>query len=210
MTKEDTVLRVRTPKRERRSHAERTAETRRRVMEAVVEAIAELGFQRTTGTEIARRAGVSWGAVQHHYGDKNGILAAALEDAFRRLADTLGEPPAPGTPLEERVSEFIDRAWEHYGSEHYRSTFEILLNLPPEMESTWARSALGTWQELWQGFFPDSTLSKRETVELMQYAVSVLSGLATMIILEGGTRRGVKRGLSLLKRTLAEELKSGA
>lgn len=206
MGDEDLAIRVHAPKRERRSHAERTAETRRRVMEAVVEAIAELGYQRTTGAEIARRAGVSWGAVQHHYGDKNGILAAALEDSFYRLAATLGEPPATDRPLEERVSEFVDRAWKHYGSEHYRSTFEILLNMPPEVESSWTKSTVRTWRDLWRRFFPDSALDPRETVEIMQYAVSVLSGLATTIILEGGTRRGALRGLALLKRTLVEEL----
>ena len=199
-------IQVPAPARARRSHAERTAETRRRVLAAVVETISECGFQRTTGTEIARRAGVSWGAVQHHFGDKNGILAAALEESFHRLAETLGDVPDPDAPLEERVSVFIDRAWQHFGSEHYRTTFEILLNLPPEMESSWAVHVLGIWRTIWARFFPDSTLTRRETTELMQYAVSVLSGLATTIILEGGTRRGTQRGLAWLKRTVAEEL----
>ena len=67
------------PARERRSHAERTAETRCRVMAAVVESIADVGYQKTTSAEIARRAGVTWGAVQHHFGDKDGILMAVLE-----------------------------------------------------------------------------------------------------------------------------------
>lgn len=198
-------IRVRVPKRTRRSHAERTAETRRRVTTAVVESIAELGFQRTTGAEIARRAGVTWGAVQHHFGDKNGILAAVLEDSFHRFAATLGDPPAVDAPLTSRVREFIDRAWEHFGSEHYRSTFEILLNLPPEMESSWTSDVLGTWQNIWRRFFPESTLGERETAELMHYAVSVLSGLATTTIIEASPR-GLERGLSLLKRTLVQEL----
>ena len=206
MARPPSPVRVPAPRRERRSHAERTSETRRRVLEAVVEAIGELGFQRTTGGEIARRAGVSWGAVQHHFGDKNGILAAALEASFHQFAATLGEPPPAGSPLDERVSEFVDRAWQHYASEHYRTTFEILLNLPPEMDASWARGVLGTWQDLWARFFPESPLSRRETTELMQYAVSVLSGLATTIILEGGTPRGARLGLALLKRSLVEEL----
>ena len=55
-------IRVRAPKPSRRTHAERTAETRRRVLDAVVECIADLGFQRTTGTEIdSRRASVRTG-----------------------------------------------------------------------------------------------------------------------------------------------------
>ena len=45
--------RIQAPVRARRSHAERTAETRARVMAAVVESIAEVGYQKTTASEIA-------------------------------------------------------------------------------------------------------------------------------------------------------------
>jgi AcrR family transcriptional regulator len=203
-------LRVRAPKPTRRSHTERTAETRRRVTAAVVECIAELGFQRTTGTEIARRAGVTWGAVQHHFGDKNGILAAVLEESFHRFAATLGRPDPVDAPLESRVTDFIDRAWEHFRGPHYRTTFEILLNLPPEMESTWALGVLGTWQEIWRQYFPESPLDERETGDLMRYAVSVLSGLATTNILEGRSGRGAGRSLARLKDTLLRELRPGS
>ena len=47
----------------RRTDAERTADTRERVMTAVVETISDVGFNRTTAAEIPRRAGVTWGAV---------------------------------------------------------------------------------------------------------------------------------------------------
>ena len=200
----DTQVRVRAPKPARRSHADRTAETRRRVLEAVVECIGELGFQRTTGTEIARRAGITWGAVQHHFGDKNGILAAVLEESFRRFAATLGRPDE-GASLEARVSAFIQRAWQHFGGPHYRTTFEILLNLPPEMESSWAPGVLGTWQAIWREYFPESPLDERETADLMRYAVSVLSGLATTNILEGRRRRAGS-SLARLEDTLIREL----
>jgi AcrR family transcriptional regulator len=199
-------IRVHAPRPVRRSHAERTAETRRRVTEAVVECVAELGFQRATGTEIARRAGVSWGAIQHHFGDKNGILAAVLEQSFHRLAATLGRPSSPGAPLESRVREFIDRAWKHFGGPHYRTTFEILLNLPPEMESSWAPGVIGTWQAIWREYFPESPLDERETADLMRYAVAVLSGLAATNILEGPGRRGAGRSLARLEASLLEEL----
>lgn len=199
-------VRVRAPKPARRSHVERTAETRRRVTESVVECIAELGFQRTTGTEIARRAGVTWGAVQHHFGDKNGILAAVLEESFHRFAATLGLPDPADASLESRVSDFIDRAWEHFGGPHYRTTFEILLNLPPEMESSWAPGVLGVWLEIWRQYFPESPLDERETADLMRYAVSVLSGLAMTNILEGRSGRAAGRALARLEDTLLREL----
>ena len=95
-------------------------------MSAVVESIAELGFKRSTASEIARRSGLTWGAVQHHFGGKDGILAAVLEDSFNRFAERLADIASEGVPLAERVELFVDRAWEHFASAHFRSTFEIL------------------------------------------------------------------------------------
>ena len=192
--------------RRRRSHAERTAETRERVIQAVVESIAEIGYQRTTSAQIARRAGVTWGAVQHHFGDKDGILVAALEASFARFAELLSPVPSRDESLESRVSRFVERSWEHFGSAHYRSTFEILLNLPPDLEPSWQNGMLDAWTRIWSRYFPDSRVSRRRTVDLMHYTISVLSGLAATRMLEGGG--GSVRGteLSFLEDTLVREL----
>ena len=201
-------IRLAPPPRERRSHAERTAETRAKVMAAVVEAIAEVGFQRTTAAEITRRAGVSWGAVQHHFGGKDGILVAVLEDSFNQLADRLAAEDPGRLALAERVSVFVDRAWEHFGSSRYRSTFEILLNYPDAGTGggeAW-RSMLSAWNEVWDRLFPAPHLSRRAVVTLQLYAISVLSGLATARMLGDPTARLLDGPLALLKQTLVREL----
>src|SRR5690242_17895294 len=88
-----------TPVRKRRSHAERTAETRAKVVAAVVDTIAEKGFQGATAQAISQAAGVTWGAVQHHFGGKDGLLLAVLEDSFERFAQRLGDVAVDGTSL---------------------------------------------------------------------------------------------------------------
>ena len=199
-------VRIPAPVRERRSHAERTAETRARVMAAVVESIAEVGYQKTTSAEIARRAGVTWGAVQHHFGDKDGILTAVLEASFDRFAELLAKAPAAGESLEQRVALFVDRGWAHFEGPLYRSTFEILLNLPPDLELDWQADMLDAWIRLWSQYFPESKPQQPRTVELMHYTISVLSGLAATKILEGPDARIRARELGFLKDTLAREL----
>lgn len=197
---------------ERRTHAERTAETRERVMAAVVEAIDDVGFSRATAAEIARRAGVTWGAVQHHFGDKDGILTAVLEASFHRFAAVLNDVPAVDS-REERVGHFVDRSWSHFSSPEYRSTFEILINLPAEEgELPWQREMLAEWRRIWSRYFPESDPANQATVELMLYAVSVLTGLAATQMLEGNPNRPRDPELRLLKETLVRELgrRSGA
>ncbi len=197
------------PARERRSHAERTAETRARIIGAVVESIAERGFQRTTASEIAQRAGVTWGAVQHHFGGKDGMLIAVLEDSFDRFAQKLEDIPIEGTSLEKRAALFIDRAWEHFGSAQYRSTFEILLNVlvreDLDEHSTWQERMFRAWDRIWRRLFGDAPIARRRHFVLQHYTISVLSGLASTLMLEGGEARLRGVELALLKETLSRE-----
>jgi AcrR family transcriptional regulator len=71
------------PKR-RRTQQERTAETRARLLDATLECLVELGYARTTTTEIAARAGVSRGAQLHHFPTKASLVATAVEHLFER------------------------------------------------------------------------------------------------------------------------------
>ena len=200
--------------RKRRSHAERTAETQRRIKAAVVEAISELGFQRTTAAEISRRAGVSWGAAQHHFGDKNGILVAVLVDSFNRFAERLAGISVEGRPLEERVASFVDAAWEHFGSPHYRCTLEILQNMPPpdwvSRELPLRDATLEAWRGIWDRFFGDAGLSPRSEIAVQYYTISVLSGLAAMKRFEGPAVERRRIELRFLEETLVRELGRGS
>jgi AcrR family transcriptional regulator len=191
----------------RRTQAERTAETRRRILDAVVESIAEVGFQRTTATEIAKRAGVTWGAVQHHFGAKGGILEAVLEDTFERFEAKVADIDAEA-PLARRVTLFVERAWEHFASPHFRSTFEILLHhgkgddgdVPPHWQETMFRA----FDRVFERVFADTGLPRRERGALHQYAVAQLMGLAALDMLDEPRPHAAQ--LALLERTLLREL----
>ena len=194
----------------RRTHAERTAETRARILDAVVDAIAEHGVQRTTAQVISQRSGVTWGAVQHHFGDKDALLLAVLEDSFNRFASRVGKIGVEGSSIEERASMFVDGAWEHFRSRYFRSTFEILLNhLGREGESRasdWRHRMAEAWNGVWSRIFADARLDKADSRALQHFTISTLSGLAQTMVLAGGIAKTPARELEMLKRTLASEL----
>lgn len=210
MANEDTRTDTDESPRRRRTHAERREETQARIKAALVESITELGFHRTTAAEISRRAGTSWGAAQHHFGDKNGILLAVLVDSFELLVAELEGRPRAGATLEERVAQFVDGAWTHLRSPHYRSTFEILLNLSgPEWSAAggplWAET-FETWDAIWRRFFPEPQLETRHRITLQYYVIAALSGLAAFRKFEAPTERQEREQLRFLKDTLAREL----
>jgi len=196
----------------RRSHADRTAETRAKIIAAVVDSIAEVGYQATTAAEITRRSGVTWGAVQHHFGGKDGMLTAVLEDSFNRFAERIEAIPIEDTSLEERTRLFVEHAWEHFSSRHYRATFEILLcymrreHAAADDGASWQDRMTRAWDSVWSRLFAGATTSRRRSLMLQHYTVSVLSGLASTLALGGEGSVRVDAELGLLARTLQEEL----
>jgi AcrR family transcriptional regulator len=71
------------------SQSERSAETRRRILDAARELYAERGWAATPLDDVARAAGVTKGAVYHHFSDKTQLLRAVYEDQEQRSVEAL-------------------------------------------------------------------------------------------------------------------------
>ncbi len=63
---------------------DRSRATRRRLLDAAVECLAEFGWSGSTVAVVAQRAGVSRGAAQHHFPTREDIYTAAI----RHVAET--------------------------------------------------------------------------------------------------------------------------
>jgi AcrR family transcriptional regulator len=64
---------------------ENGAQTRQQLLEVAGRVFAEHGYARATSKEICERAGTNIAAVNYHFGGKDGLYAAVLEEAHARL-----------------------------------------------------------------------------------------------------------------------------
>src|SRR5258708_11088519 len=64
----------------RRTQAERTEETRTRILKAASELIRRRGYARCRTADVAAEAGLSRGAQLHHFPTKDSLLVATLGD----------------------------------------------------------------------------------------------------------------------------------
>jgi AcrR family transcriptional regulator len=62
----------------RRTQGERAAETRGRILDATVDCLVEDGYAGTSTNAVQRRAGVSRGALMHHFPSKQDLLLDAV------------------------------------------------------------------------------------------------------------------------------------
>ncbi len=76
-----------------RTQAQRTAATQAKVLDATVESLVELGYAKTTTQEVNRRAGVSRGALLHHFPTRESLVVAAVGHLVdRRMTEILSRP----------------------------------------------------------------------------------------------------------------------
>src|SRR5262245_50796835 len=97
--------------RERRRNVDRSAATRKQILEAAIRCLETVGYGAVTNIRVAEEAGVSRGAMMHHFPTRQTLIVAAVEYAYTRLRDfrieTLSKL-APGLP---RYRAVIDLAW---------------------------------------------------------------------------------------------------
>ncbi|MEO9237295.1 MAG: helix-turn-helix domain-containing protein, partial [Jatrophihabitantaceae bacterium] len=85
----------------REPQQDRSRLTRRRLLEATVSSLAQLGWTATSVAIVAARAGVSRGAAQHHFPTRESLFTAAVDHIseqrlaeLRRTAAGLPDGPA--------------------------------------------------------------------------------------------------------------------
>lgn len=80
----------------RRTNEERSQATRREILEAARKLFAEQGYQATSLAQITEQAGVTTGAVYHHWANKRELFAATVEQVHADLRGLLGARPGAG------------------------------------------------------------------------------------------------------------------
>jgi len=107
---------------------EKSRQMRGRLVEAAIACLAETGFERTSIKRVVARAGVSQGALQHHFPTKEDLIVAVVDRLLERsISETLrfvdeerGNPRA--------VEAITMRIWTHLiDTKPYRALLEILM-----------------------------------------------------------------------------------
>ncbi|HEY6131657.1 MAG TPA: TetR/AcrR family transcriptional regulator [Halioglobus sp.] len=195
----------------KRTQAERYAVTRRKIIDATVACIDTFGFPKTTIQKVAREAGFTVGAVQHHFPSKSELLGAVLEDGFRNVSFELEHVLFAGKGLAERVSLFIDHCWLHFKMPAFQANLHILLGMRNESPVTLDAWMQGPLAELhvqakafWLRIFDDIEFTDDETLEFLYFVFSAMSGITTFARIIGPNSQAnlIDSSLRVLKELL--------
>jgi AcrR family transcriptional regulator len=111
--------------RARRTQEERSASTQRRLLDATLESLVEVGYAGTSTTAVCARAGLSRGAQLHHYPTKADLVIAAVAHlAKRRAAELVAEVPRTGD-ARQRLTRALDAIWASFSGPLFAAALEL-------------------------------------------------------------------------------------
>lgn len=173
------------------------------LLDAAVRVIARRGAQGTRLADVAREVGRSTGTLQHYFGSRDELLAAA----FRRLNDI-------AVAEARRVASAVDDPWERLlalidvilgGGEDWRAEWHVWLEFwaacarDEELRERTA-DVYGTWRALLTAAIDDGDFARNApTAEIVTALLAAIDGTALHGLLgigdldRAGARRAVRR-----------------
>lgn len=110
----------------RRSQKERSAETSTRLMNATIDLLHDRGLARTSTPEIARAAGVSRGALTHHFAGREAIISASVADLLSKATRDLHRFAEDFIARGGSSDEIVDYIWQMMDDRLFYVTMEYL------------------------------------------------------------------------------------
>jgi AcrR family transcriptional regulator len=155
--------------------------TRRRIIDAAIKSILERGYYQTSSNEIARFAGVTWGAIQRHFGTREALMLGVVNDRWLRLQAAMASAEIHGDTLEQRLHGVLELLEEHYGTPEHLAHIQILLDLAhnPNTSADTRKAVAEHGRQLtraWQPLFRRALGDAAGEEDLVRYAFTTLRG----------------------------------
>jgi AcrR family transcriptional regulator len=167
----------------RRTQADRSEESRARLLDAAIACLTERGYAGTTVAEVSRRAGLSIGCQQHHFPSKADLLVAAMERLFERRREELLAAIAAVPDSPDRGRQMVRLLWQVLSGPSFQAYLELVVasrtdaDLRPHMHHISHRMGDETRQTFHALFAPTDAAAAYEPL-LPALLFSLMEGLA--------------------------------
>lgn len=186
---------------QRRTQAERSASTRRAVVDAAIRCLYERGYGTTTTMLVAAEAGVSRGGMLHQFPTKHDLMAYVVEAVFEEEVRLYGEQLQGIDDPGERLLAYPTAVWKMMSRPAGVAVLEILQGsrsdkaLADKLANAYDRIEAEAHQRLEQEF-PGGI-----SMPLYQLIVAVGRGLSINQLIGNG-KDGVGEAIELFRQLL--------
>lgn len=170
-------------RRRRRSQEERSEEMRARLARAAFDVIADRGHSAFRTAAVTEKAGVSQGALIHHFATKDGLTLAAVDYAFAHASAKTEEIIAEGlTAGDDPVDLMISDFRLYFFNDDFWVSLDITINgsktpaLAEGIREIVPRYRLGVYNR-WVGILSDAGWNRSDAMEIVRMTAAMVTGL---------------------------------
>lgn len=189
----------------------RSAATRKKLLDATIKSLFEVGYFQTSTVAVTERAGVSRGAMLHHFPSKADLIMAASEHIVELRRDIHADRLGRLQTDREKFLHLIDVLWEAFETPSGIARIEIMLGarsdpeIGPQFRQLNDKLEERHKERVWELAQRLGIRDRRRTRAFVQLYAAALRGLA-IDSLSPGSRPDIKAAIALLKEFQAQML----
>jgi AcrR family transcriptional regulator len=168
----------------RRTQAERSVATQRLLIDATLRCLQKYGYAACSVSRIIKEAGVSRGALIHHYPSKNELILEAAKSLMERVYDRLDAMIVETESDARQPTELVEEIWrEFFASSVHDIYLELLVASRRDEELVELLRSLGTplasrMSAIFDHHFESRTGSVGSVMEMFMFTRWILRGMA--------------------------------
>lgn len=170
----------------RRTQAERTHETRTRILDAAVEVLHRKGYAEFRTADVAKAAGVSRGAQLHHFATKEKLVFATMEHVFNQVKETSERRARALRTGEDPLERIVADAREFFFSRSFFIALDIGTSITDarlrRKHMTMVRTARLSAEQAWREALIAAGLSEDTADDVLWLTLALVRGLAVRML----------------------------
>ncbi len=161
--------------RPRGRQAEKSDQTQKAALKAAIDCFVDLGYANSSTQVIAERAGITRGAMLHHFPIKRDLLNAVIEHINEQRIASFGRAIRRLKGVRDRNTRGVDAYWRSLHNRLYVAYAELrtAARTDPELDSV-MRKATARFEERWLALIRDVYPEWSELGELNEFAVDLV------------------------------------
>jgi AcrR family transcriptional regulator len=167
-----------------RTQAERSASTREKILTVTIDLLYEQGLRDTSTVDIANAAGVSRGALLHHYPTKEELLKEALRYLLHAEIDSIRAMALEIDDGRLDTDGLFEALWEKFSGRLFMVTLEYVTasRTDPAIRAALQPVAYefnASLDEIWELFFTESAVAPGERRKALTATLCFMRGMGT-------------------------------
>ncbi len=196
---------------QRRRQVDRSAETQAALIQAAIDCLRTDGYAGAATASIAKRAGVTTGALHHHFATKDDLMIGVFDHCNARVGEKLGAAQRGQPTKSIDLAGLVQHLWEVYGDPEYWAIWEIIIGTRGDelFHRRVVAHRLATMRDLvrpWAAQLGASEALRPAVAELIEFMLIAIRGLSLERFLHQDPGY-FQRNLALLAELVSTKLK---